>query len=179
MTPAESELELRKRIGPSIDTATARVSASRPCWRSMPSSAADGVPVDQNGDMLLFQWGTYAFTGSPSFQLDITRQYILPDNDEPYQLLLTLHYEPTEKTKSLGHGNQWCDSPDQLAEFREFIEASDAYRLLADSKPARVELEFSQGRFKMIRTTVFSRSGLPWPQAATFYLRPKTILKIF
>lgn len=43
---------------------------------------AEGCEVDQDGDMLLYQWGTYGKT----FQLDLTRQFIVEGEDEPYQV---------------------------------------------------------------------------------------------
>lgn len=36
-----------------------------------------GCDLDDDGDMLLFQWGTYDWDGTgPTFQCDITRQFI-------------------------------------------------------------------------------------------------------
>ena len=40
----------------------------------------EGVLPDTDGDMLLFQWGTYDWTGTgPAFQLNLTRQFIIDD----------------------------------------------------------------------------------------------------
>ena len=48
-------------------------------------------------DMLLFQCGTYDWNKKGKFfEFDITRQFILPEEDEPYQLALTLSFEPID-----------------------------------------------------------------------------------
>ena len=104
---------------------------------------AEGCDLQSDGDMLLYQWGTYSFSGTPeTFQLNLTRQFMLQDEGEPLQLSLTFHFPPTPVFKALGSGNQWCSTPDNLPEFRNFIQGSPAYQAVAKSPAQTVELDF-------------------------------------
>ena len=105
---------------------------------------ADDVDPDADGDMLLYQWGVYPTAGGKTFQLDLTRQFITPDEDEPYQLSLTFHFAPADDLRRVQSGNRWCTSPQELDAFRQFVESSPAFTAVADARPARVDLAFSQ-----------------------------------
>ena len=49
-----------------------------------------GVNLDEDGDMLLFQWGIYDWGQGESFEYNITRQLIIQDDeDEALVHLLT------------------------------------------------------------------------------------------
>ncbi len=143
MTPAESKSELIRRIGIPLEQLNARQGMDL-MLAFYEQLRAECSPLNEDGDMLLFQWGTYNFSGSPIFQLDITRQCMVPNEDEPHQLSLTFYYNTTEVTESLKSGNKWCYRPDKLREFRQFIDDSAAFSAYADSKPSLVELDFSQ-----------------------------------
>jgi len=54
----------------------------------------DGCPLDEDGDMLLFQWGTYDWRDGPAFEVSIVRQFIVTDDEEPRQLNLRFRYAP-------------------------------------------------------------------------------------
>jgi hypothetical protein len=106
---------------------------------------ADGCKIHKNGDMLLYQWGIYSWSGRPKpFELDITRQLILdPGEDEDiFQLSLTFKFKPTELLQQLGMGNRWCHSPRELEKFRKFIYGSSALMAIAQIPPSNVQLEF-------------------------------------
>lgn len=108
------------------------------------------VHLDEDGDMLVFEWGVYDFDGDgPSFQLSLTRQLMLAPEDEDdeedeaiTQLRLTLHYEATPAAGELGSGHRWCHRIDQVDAFRAFIATSDAVALVGEHPPARVSLEY-------------------------------------
>ncbi len=142
MTPAKSDTELRRRFNVPLDRLTARQGIDA-MLAFYADQRADGVHVDEDGDMLLFQWGVYSFSGPPTFQLNLTRQFILPDEDEPYQLSLTFHHAPSDQMKALKSGNRWCHSTDGLPEFRTFIDSSAAVAVALGLKPIRVDLTFS------------------------------------
>src|SRR5678815_803153 len=57
---------------------------------------ADGCRLESDGDMLLFQWGTYDWGKGQHFELDITRQLVPgPGEDEDiWQLQLTFRFAP-------------------------------------------------------------------------------------
>src|SRR5262245_16535664 len=71
---------------------------------------ADGCAVEADVDMLLFEWGTYNWGSGESFELNITRQWMAKDaaDEEPWQLRLTFHFEPSGALRRLGAGNRWC-----------------------------------------------------------------------
>jgi len=142
VTPVESSSELRRRIAIPIDRLTTRqgINALLAFYADQP---ADGVNMDEDGDMLLFQWGVYNFSGPPTFQINLTRQFILPDEDEPYQLSLTFHHAPSDQMKALKEGNRWCHSTADLPEFTTFIDRSAAVAAAIDSKPSKVDLTFT------------------------------------
>ena len=108
------------------------------------SERADGCDATRQGDMLLYQWGTFDWGDGPSFQFDITRQFIVGDgeDDEIFQLRFTLHYPVSDEAKALGSGNRWCKSLTQLDDFQNFIRQSAAYAFAAQRSAERVEIDY-------------------------------------
>lgn len=107
--------------------------------------AEDAVPDDEDGDMLLFQWGTYDWGEGPTFEVDITRQLIDAadeDDDAIFQLSLTSKYEPTDATASLGKGNRWCTSPAGIDEFRRYVETHPAVAFVGENAARVTELSY-------------------------------------
>jgi hypothetical protein len=107
---------------------------------------AEGCDVARDGDMLLFQWGTYEWWGqSPAFEVNITRQLRVADDEEtePQQLRLTFRFAP-EAGVAAGAGNRWCESPDGLSEFRLFVAESAAMQLVGHQVPDSVELRYGR-----------------------------------
>jgi hypothetical protein len=100
--------------------------------------------VDEDGDMLLYQWGTYDWGHGEHFELNLTRQFILPGEHEPYQLSMTLMFEPTDESRQLDAGNRWCPSPDHLAEFRSFICQSAPHALLGARVSPHIAVDYTQ-----------------------------------
>ena len=104
---------------------------------------ADGCEIDKDGDMLLYQWGCYDWGQGESFDFNITRQFIdaAGEDEEIRQLSLTFKFKPSDSLRKLADGNRWCSSPDEVDEFRSFVEHSAAYKAVAKAKPADVTLE--------------------------------------
>ena len=101
---------------------------------------ADDCAIDSDGDMLLFQWGTYDAGRGRRFELDITRQFI-PEgaaDDDIWHLSLTYVFPPNE----IASGDRWCTAPDELDEFANFVRSSAAYLAASQLTPDRVELDF-------------------------------------
>jgi hypothetical protein len=71
--------------------------------------ADDAAPVEEDGDGVLAQFGTYDFRGAHEFLADLTRQFLEPgDEDTPmWQLSCTLHWDPSPETEALASGNLW------------------------------------------------------------------------
>jgi hypothetical protein len=141
--PSQSETAFKTRLGEPVEGVTPR-RALEAMFAFYAGQRAEDVAIDEDGDMLLYEWGVYSFTGPESFQLGITRQFIVTDEDEPYQLHLTLHFTPTDALRLLKDGNKWCHSPDELPGFGHFVESSAPFNAVADAKPSRVELYFER-----------------------------------
>ena len=94
--------------------------------------------------MLLFQWGTHDWGNGASFELNITRQFMVGDgeDDDIKQLLLTFAYPPSPTLASIGDGNHWCHSPSGLPEFRSFVSACPAFAAVSELSSAKVSLDF-------------------------------------
>lgn len=107
---------------------------------------ADGCALDADGDMLLFQWGTYDQSQGRTFQFDITRQFIVSKGDEDAaisQLSFRFYFAPSASSDAIKGGNRWCSTPDELKEFEAFIVGSVAYRAVEASLPSQVTLRYS------------------------------------
>jgi hypothetical protein len=107
---------------------------------------ADDCDLATDGDMLLFQWGTYDWGRGPRFEVDITRQLIVGDGEDGdiWQLHLSFRYRPTDDLGALGRGNVWCQSPAELATFSAFVDKHPVLGALADGRDAEVTLEYEQ-----------------------------------
>ena len=93
---------------------------------------ASDCDADADGDMLLFQWGTYDRGRGSHFELDITRQLIPRgrDDDDIWQLSFTLKFPPTSELVAFGASNRWCHARDDLAAFTAFVTGSPVFRPL-------------------------------------------------
>jgi hypothetical protein len=104
-----------------------------------------GCDPAADGDMLLFQWGTNDWGNGPAFEINITRQLMVTDDDEePHQLALTFHFDAAVAPKGLKDGNKWCASPGGLAAFRHFVTGSKAFRAVANETADKVDLRFGR-----------------------------------
>ncbi|MCB5163798.1 hypothetical protein LG634_02930 [Streptomyces bambusae] len=69
------------------------------------------VPDAPDADGLLFQYGTYAFDGPPTFTLDLTRQFEVTDgaggHDHYVQVHCELRYDPAPALAALGSFDSW------------------------------------------------------------------------
>ena len=97
-----------------------------------------------DGDMLLFQWGTYDWGDGKHFQIDITRQFLLKRKDEPYQLHLKGKFPPDAENAQFGAGDQWCESPEYVAAFDDFIRQTPVFVLYKNKIASEVEIRYEQ-----------------------------------
>jgi|tagenome__1003787_1003787.scaffolds.fasta_scaffold19409635_2 hypothetical protein len=143
MKPAESESELRKRLGGAPEQLTPRETFKIMC-DFYANERADGAKLDEDGDMLLYQWGVYNFSTPETFRLGLTRQFMAHGEDKPSQLHLTFHYNPSDELRNVGSSNLWCRSPGDLPKFQQYIDSSPAFQAVADTKADRVELVYKR-----------------------------------
>ena len=87
------------------------------------SRAIDAVPLEDDGDMLLYQWGTYDWGDSSHFEVNLTRQFILQDGEDQdiWQLLLTYCFPPQEVSIPKTSGERWCHNPSDVPSFSDFV----------------------------------------------------------
>jgi hypothetical protein len=106
----------------------------------------DAVDIEQDGDMLLFQWGTYGKGPEKRFTVDLTRQVTLdlsdPDDaaDSMRQLHVAAVYLCSPETEQLGSGEKWCATPRDTQEFASSVKGSPAYLWAASNSPASLEV---------------------------------------
>lgn len=155
MKPDESEAVLTARIGAQTGKTAAELIAEMLTFYA--EQRADGVDLEGDGDMLLFQFGVFDWGDGEKFELDITRQFLVPedpdpdDDDEeffgdaePWQLNLTMRFAPTDELRALDGDEIWCHAPDGVDAFRSTIEASAAYQTLSQCVPDEVEISYDQ-----------------------------------
>jgi hypothetical protein len=105
---------------------------------------ADGCPLEEDGDMLLFQWGTHDWGKGAAFEVSIVRQLIAADDEEePRQLDLCFRFDPAIGA-SAGDGSRWCEAPDQLSGFRRFVTRSAALKAVGHLTPRSVALRYGR-----------------------------------
>lgn len=107
---------------------------------------AEGCLIGEDGDMLLYEWGTYDWGEGPFFQCDITRQFIevgSEGDDGMSQLSMRFYFQPSEEFESLKSGNHWRSSLAEVTDFESFIKANAAYRAVVTANPVKVSLEYS------------------------------------
>jgi hypothetical protein len=105
---------------------------------------AEDCDLDDDGDMILFQWGTYNWGTGEHFEYNIDRQFIPIESGKPLQLGLTFSYRPSRELSALGEGNRWCHTPAELHDFLDFVNASLVTITLAKEKAEHVELTFEE-----------------------------------
>ncbi len=106
--------------------------------------AVDGCRNDGQGDMLLYQWGTYDWGDGESFELDITRQLIFGEGEDEdiFQLSLTFKFVATTELRQIASGNRWCSSREDLEGFRKFIHHSVPFLTANEELASAVQLEY-------------------------------------
>jgi hypothetical protein len=105
--------------------------------------ATDAAPIDEDGDMLLFQWGEHDRGAGRTFDYDLTRQLVRADDPEDegiLQLSLTFRYPTSDRTAGLGSGHRWCGSPAQLARLRRDMADHPASEIALAGRPREVVL---------------------------------------
>lgn len=112
---------------------------------------ADDVDLDTDGDMILFQWGTYDWRPGPrpGFEYNITRQFFDEDDDDDesegiWQLGLTVFFPPGEENARLRSGNRWLERPAGIPEFASWIAGLSATAYCAGRRPLRTELAWDE-----------------------------------
>lgn len=121
-------------------------------YRTLRDMVRDGMTLDElidafekmceldvgEPDMLLFETGTYDFTGKKMYHFDLVRQFDFLGGDELVQLHLTVLYEPSPKL-SLLRKIHWGEPED--GSFFAVVRGSMAYRAVKSLPIARMEID--------------------------------------
>ena len=100
---------------------------------------------DGFNDVLLFQYGVYNWgdENGNHFSFDVTRQVIVPDEDEPYQISLILIYEPSVFSEIKPY-NIWSNAFNSVEDFTNHIKSTSGYKLASKTKAKHMQLLFGQ-----------------------------------
>jgi hypothetical protein len=148
MTPEAAKARFLKPLGTAglaLDTLTPAASAEA-VLAYYAEERADVRRLADDGDMLLFEWGTHDRGRGPAFDVSIGRQLIVADDeeDEPWPLDLRFRFEPSAGVR-VGEGTgRWCASRGELAAFRRYVTGSRALAAVGQWPP--VSVEFRCGR---------------------------------
>lgn len=98
------------------------------------------LPIATAADDLLFEAGTYNFTGKDMFYFSLTRQYQTEESGDEYmQLRLELLYEPGADNSEF-YESMWSNV--KLEDFFIAVRNSEAYQFLVQNnlKPVKLEI---------------------------------------
>jgi len=103
------------------------------------------IPARPDCDMLLFQYGVYDWGDNLGrhFSLNVTRQFIKEDEDEPYQLGFSLIYKhgPFKNCKAF---NCWSFKFLRLEDWVDHIKNTQGYLLAKETTAKAYKLTFEQ-----------------------------------
>jgi hypothetical protein len=101
------------------------------------------VAIKDDGDQLLFQWGTFGWEGGAAFEVGISRQLIGLDADVSIrELALVFRYPATDETGQLDDDAWWCRGPEDVPGFRTDVTSTDVMALVKRETPAARRLAF-------------------------------------
>lgn len=124
-------------------------------YRTLQETVREGMSLDElisafermcaldvgDPDDLLFETGTFNFTGEKLFHFDLVRQFQFLSGDEYVQLHLTVLYEPSPKTALLKNV-RWGMPGD--GRFFETVCGSLAYKTVKDMPITRVDIQIHE-----------------------------------
>lgn len=121
MSRSVKELESIISIGMSIDEI---IGAFEKWYRPM-----------EEEDALLFETGTFRFTGEKLFYFSLTKQFPSED-DEYYQIHMDILYTPDDENKKFS-GTFWDETGDEIM---NYIKNSDEYEYAQRHKYKKIEI---------------------------------------
>ncbi|MFG2480625.1 hypothetical protein [Streptomyces fagopyri] len=104
------------------------------------------VPDTSDADGLLFQYGTYAFDGPPTFTLDLVRQFEVSDSEGEHDHYVQVHcelgYGRAPVLEALGNFGSWFfhDAGDDLEEWAQGLTARQAWTRIHRLEPAEIRV---------------------------------------
>lgn len=115
-------------------------------FRDFSEIPVEDVNKEEDGDMVLLQYGTYDWGSGAFFEVDLVRQ-LMPlgeggeeDDDLIFQLHCTFRYVPTDSLRALRSFDRWMDVGDEEAFWNEML-AMPAFRLTETPSSTSVSYE--------------------------------------
>lgn len=146
----------RPRQEKALDILRAELTAGRPTTAELTIRAAwlafmrfgrqrFATAPTPDSDGLLFQYGTYAFSGRPMFTVDLTRQFVISDDDDGehdhyVQVHYELRYEPEPTLDALGSFDSWFFYDTDVDLDQWFAVMEGHLDLLLDRVPCEIDL---------------------------------------
>lgn len=134
ITVKGAESYLKNKIGEDIDDI-------KKVWETFMAFCKEPVEGEEDKE-ILFQCGTYDFTGEELFHLDFVRQFTVYEEDE-YSRMEQLHceflFKPTDKLSELEIG-EWSMDYDDIDDFLNHIENSQEFKIPLNLKPIKSEI---------------------------------------
>jgi hypothetical protein len=97
-----------------------------------------------DNDMLLFQYGTYDPNGQGGiFELNFTRQIIDPDDDDFFQIGLTLYFR-SEDIEEIESFNLWSIERLSINEWTKSVKDTDGFKRANYAKPYHYSIELNK-----------------------------------
>lgn len=102
----------------------------------------DGCDPADDEDMLLVDWGSYDWGQGRAYEIDLSRQVVLPGRtDEAVVQLHVVYRFPNEGALAkIPVGNDWWGSPGSVDEFAEVLKGNVAVAATAGAEPLSVEI---------------------------------------
>ena len=108
----------------------------------------DCEPREQDGDLVLAEFGTYDWGHGEHFELDLTRQFSFLDENGEYdhmaQLNCTFLFEPTDELRQAGAGSMWSGGK-PLGEFFKDALALPGFNVVDQRRIAPIRLQIEYG----------------------------------
>lgn len=92
------------------------------------------IPIEN--DMILFETGTYSFTGEPLFYFSLVRQFP-NEEDEYYQIHVDVLYKPNEQNKLFNEAT-WNEGLNE--DIFDYIRKTEAFTYAKGEKYIEVEI---------------------------------------
>jgi hypothetical protein len=147
MTPqqvqAEFESRLREEALALQETPSKEILAA---FLELYLERVEGCPLEEDGDMLLLQWGSYDWGAGLEFTVELVRQFITASGDdhEMFQLHLSFVYAPAGMEEEFSSGQVWCGRPDALEDFSRVVLGESPFAALSGRPARRSELHFER-----------------------------------
>ncbi len=102
----------------------------------------NGCDPGDDEDMLLLDWGSYDWGEGRAYEVDLSRQVVIPGRTDEavFHLHIVYRFPNTGDLAKVPVGNDWWGTPASVDEFAEALKGNPALVLAADAEPLSVEI---------------------------------------